>query len=84
MSVVLARLLVTAVATYAAIGLVVAIPFVSRGVNRIDPDAREGTWGFRLLMIPGTVTFWPLLLRRWWTGAPPPDERSPHRGGSGP
>ena len=40
---------------YAAIGLVFSIPFVLRGVNRIDPVAAQGTWGFRLIIIPGVV-----------------------------
>jgi hypothetical protein len=64
---------------YAALGLAFAIPFVLRGAARIDPDAEHGTWGFKLLILPGAAAFWPLLLVRWLRGAPPPAERSPHR-----
>ena len=65
---------------YAGAGLLFAMPFVLRGVDRIDPAAREGTWGFRLLLIPGVVALWPLLARRWWSGrGEPPEERNPHR-----
>jgi hypothetical protein len=65
---------------YLSCGLVFAIPFVLVGVKKVDPHALHGSWGFRLLVIPGTMAFWPLLLRRWATGAKaPPEECDPHR-----
>ena len=65
---------------YLACGLVFAVPFVFGGVNRVDPHARRGSWGFRLLIVPGTMAIWPLLLRRWAQGIhEPPEECSPHR-----
>ncbi len=68
------------VAAYLACGLVFAIPFLARGAARIDPGAREGTWGFRLMVLPGVVALWPLLLRRWLAGrGEPPVESNAHR-----
>jgi hypothetical protein len=65
---------------YLAVGLVFAIPFVLFGVTRIDPHAVRGSRGFRLLIIPGTMAFWPLLLKRWVTEIhQPPEEKTPHR-----
>jgi hypothetical protein len=65
---------------YLACGLVFAIPFALVGVRKIDPHAAHGSWGFRLLVIPGTMAFWPLLLRRWATGAKEPrEECNAHR-----
>jgi len=64
---------------YVAFGIVFSLPFVLRGVNRIDPVAAQGTWGFRLIILPGVVALWPLLLARWLKGAPPPRERNAHR-----
>jgi len=65
---------------YLACGLVFAIPFTLVGVKKIDPHAVHGSWGFRLLVIPGTMAFWPLLLRRWVTGTKePPEECNAHR-----
>jgi hypothetical protein len=50
------------------------------GVKKIDPHAAHASWGFRLLIIPGTMAFWPLLLRRWVTGVKePPEECNAHR-----
>jgi hypothetical protein len=66
--------------TYLAAGFCFAIPFVLVGVKRIDPHAAHGSWGFRLLIFPGTLAFWPLLLRRWLKGiSAPPEECNAHR-----
>lgn len=53
-------------AAYLAAGVVFAVPFVVRGVDRIDPAARLSRWGFRIAILPGAVALWPILLRRWW------------------
>jgi hypothetical protein len=61
-------------------GLLFAIPFVLVGAGRIDPHAAHGSWGFRILIIPGAMIFWPLLGWRWLEGVPaPPDESNAHR-----
>ncbi len=80
----MASWVVAALAIYFAAGVVFAIPFVVRGVNKLDPVARESTWGFRVTIFPGAVAFWPLLLKRWLSGrtAPgrtAPGERNAHR-----
>lgn len=59
--------IVAAVGAYAAIGFVFAAAFVTRGVGALDPVAKNSGWGFRALLFPGTVAFWPLLAKRWWT-----------------
>ena len=69
-----------ALGAYLVCGLVFAIPFALLGVRRIDPHAAHGSWGFRLLIIPGTMALWPLFLRRWTSGAQePPEECNAHR-----
>ena len=74
--------LVRALGVYAALGAIFAVAFVTRGVERIDPAAKGASRGFRLIVVPGVVALWPLLLRRWIGGAPPPVERSAHRAAS--
>jgi hypothetical protein len=74
------QFLLLAVAFYLLCGLVFAIPFVFLGVGKIDPHAAHGSWGFRLLIIPGTIFLWPLLASRWLSGShEPPEESNPHR-----
>ena len=76
----LARIVVWIAGTYLTLGLVFAVPFVLRGVQRIDPVAREGTWGVRLIIVPGVTLLWPLLARRWAAGSVhPPTEVTAHR-----
>ena len=64
---------------YMAAGLVFGILFILFGVKVIDPAAVSGTWGFRLLILPGSLLFWPYLFIRWHKKLPPPQERSNHR-----
>jgi hypothetical protein len=66
--------------TYVVIGLLFAPAFVARGVTAVDPMATGSSWGFRLLIVPGTVALWPLLLTRWASGSmTPPVETTAHR-----
>jgi hypothetical protein len=75
----LALIVARVVEIYLALGLVFAVAFAARGVDAIDPAARGSTRGFRLMIVPGAIALWPLLLRRWLAGAPPPTERNAHR-----
>lgn len=61
----LVNVLLISAAVYLLAGLLFAIPFVIRGVGRIDEGARGSGLGFRLIIIPGTLVFWPLLLKKW-------------------
>ena len=65
MSVAIAHALLVALAAYAVVGTVVAVPFVIAGIGRVDPAARSAPWTFRALVFPGVVALWPLLLSRW-------------------
>lgn len=76
----IAAALLIVLGIYLLCGLVFAVPFVVVGVKRIDPHALHGSWGFRLLVFPGAMALWPLLLRRWMSGAhEPPEESTAHR-----
>ena len=80
MSTAVAETLVAALGTYAVAGFVFAVPFVWRLVGILDPAARHGTVGFRLLIVPGVMALWPLLLVRLVGGGQaPPDEWNAHR-----
>ena len=71
--------LVNILGIYLGVGFVFAIAFVWKGVGEIDPSAKQGTLGFRLLILPGAAALWPILARRWLAGKGPPEERNPHR-----
>ncbi len=60
------NIILLVVEIYLAAGLLFSIPFIIKGVTAIDPDGAEGTkWGFRVIIIPGTIIFWPVLLKKW-------------------
>ncbi|MCI0352764.1 MAG: hypothetical protein L0Z53_25360 [Acidobacteriales bacterium] len=64
---------------YVLLGVLFALLFVTRGVQSIDTQAHNAPIGFRLIIFPGVVAFWPLLFRRWLQGlSDPPVERNPH------
>lgn len=76
----IARGFVWLLAGYAAIGLVFAVAFATAGAARLDPNAREASVGFRIVILPGATALWPILLRRWLRGdREPPVERNAHR-----
>jgi hypothetical protein len=61
---VVAQTLITFLQVYALIGGLVAAIFLLWGVDRVEPSAR-GSYAFRVLLIPGVVGLWPLVLWRW-------------------
>lgn len=50
---------------YLVIGLIVGLWFVLRGVNRVDPVAGDSPWVFRVVILPGCVGLWPVVLLKW-------------------
>ena len=58
--------LVLVLELYAATGIAVALVFLTMGIGRIDKSASH-VYVFRLLLIPGVVLLWPLVLKRWLT-----------------
>ncbi len=75
----LLEILLMAIATYAVLGIGFALYFSARGVGRVDPLAKDGTLGFRILIFPATVALWPFLLGRLRRGGTPALERNAHR-----
>jgi len=76
--------LIRLLALYAGAGLLFALLFLARGVERIDAGARGATLGFRLVLLPATVAFWPWLWGRWRrAGGRPPIESNAHRRAAG-
>ncbi|MEM0984124.1 MAG: hypothetical protein AAGI17_09265 [Planctomycetota bacterium] len=59
------RYITYAALIYLAAGFAFAVPFALLGAPKIDPAARNTGWAFRLLIVPGSAAFWPLLAFRW-------------------
>ena len=68
------------VGIYMLIGLIFGIYFAFTQVGKVDPVAKAGTWGFRILIIPGMTIFWPIFAKRLAAGLEtPPIEQNAHR-----
>ena len=52
-------------AVHAAAGALFAVALLARGLRAVDPVAADGSVGFKLLILPGVIALWPVLLRRW-------------------
>ena len=50
---------------YCLIGLIVGVAFVVKGVKKVDPVSANSGLAFRLLILPGSIALWPVLLRKW-------------------
>jgi hypothetical protein len=74
------NVLVTTLYLYLVTGSVVAIVILAFGLTRLDSETEYAGIGFRLIIFPGTVALWPLLLKRYVRGGgEPPLQKDPHR-----
>ena len=55
-------------AAYAGIGVAVALRFVTWSVGRVDEAASTSGWGFRVMILPGCVGLWPVVLAKSLAG----------------
>ena len=53
------------VLTYAGIGLIFSIPFLSRWIHTLDEAANDSGIAFKLTILPGCIVFWPVLLKKY-------------------
>jgi hypothetical protein len=62
-----------AVGAYALLGILVALCMMLGGLKRIDTNAARAPLQAKLLITPGMIALWPLVLRRW-LGAKAPED----------
>ena len=56
-------------ALYAVLGICVGLAFVVLGVTRVLPQPVTVTIPARVLLFPGAVALWPVVMRRWLQAA---------------
>lgn len=62
---ILVKIILMFTLVYLLLGSLFAIFFLISGVEKIDPAAHRSGLGFRLIIFPGTVALWPILLKKW-------------------
>jgi hypothetical protein len=50
---------------YLLLGMLFVIPFLVKGLTKVDEGAHGGSIGFKIIIIPGVIAFWPMLLNKW-------------------
>lgn len=53
-----------AIGGYFALGLGVAFAMIAGWLERLDPLAAAAPWRVKLLLVPGFIALWPLVLRK--------------------
>jgi len=61
----LVQIVLVLAAIYLALGLLFAVAFVIKGVTVVDEGTHGSTAGFRMIILPGTILLWPVLLKKW-------------------
>jgi hypothetical protein len=55
----------TVALVYLLLGLAFYPLFIIKGIAQIDPGAKGSSWGFLVIILPGVVLFWPMLMKKW-------------------
>ena len=61
----LAAISSTALLIYVCCGIVFMIAFLFNGISKVDAATHGSKWGFKIIIIPGVIALWPLLLQKW-------------------
>ncbi len=59
-------------AVYLAVGALFATVIAIKGLARVDAGARDMPWSARLLILPGLLALWPLMLLKCLKQKAPP------------
>ena len=57
-----------AAGVYVLIGIVFYFPFIRKGVHTFDDGVKSAPLFMKILIFPGTVALWPILLKKWRKG----------------
>ena len=50
---------------YLLLGVLFVIPFLIKGLSKVDEGTHDSTIGFKIIIIPGVIVFWPVLVSKW-------------------
>jgi hypothetical protein len=50
---------------YLLIGILFVPFFYAKGIRHIDETVKGSSIGFYIIISPGVIVFWPVLLRKW-------------------
>jgi len=59
------NIILVIITIYLLTGVLFSIVFLSKGIQQVDEGSHETRMGFRLIILPGCIIFWPVLLKKW-------------------
>jgi Na+-driven multidrug efflux pump len=71
---VIVSIILFTVLLYLLAGIVFVLPFLLKGIKKIDDGAHGGSIGFYIIIIPGVIVFWSILLNKWMKPPSPKGE----------
>jgi hypothetical protein len=63
--IILVSILLVGAALYLIAGVLFGSFLLIKGIQKIDVTATGTGWGFRLIILPGIIILWPVLLNKW-------------------
>jgi hypothetical protein len=52
--------------TYIGLGVIFSVPFLSKWIHSLDEATHDSGLAFKLIILPGCIVFWPVLLKKYW------------------
>jgi hypothetical protein len=59
------EIIMITVLIYLILGMLFVVPFLVKGMTKVDKGAHGGTIGFKIIIMPGVIVFWPTLMSKW-------------------
>jgi hypothetical protein len=66
---IIVTIILIAGAVYLAGGVLFTGIFLFRGLHKVDQATKGATIGFKIIIIPGCIVLWPVLLGKWMAAA---------------
>ena len=59
------KVILSLLGVYFLVGCLFASAFVVKGIKTVDPSTKNASVIFKIMVFPGSVGLWPVLLRKW-------------------
>ncbi len=60
------EILVFSFYAYLIVGFIFGLWFIFKGVQKVDHGMKEVKWILRLMILPGTMILWPVMLQKYF------------------
>jgi len=65
MAILIAQIILLLALLYLVVGALFTPFFIAHGLHKIDEGTQGASLGFKIIIIPGCIMLWPVLLVKW-------------------